>query len=27
MNDQAASEEYMNAMSWPADQVFYGDSP
>jgi hypothetical protein len=25
MNDQAASEEYMNAMSWPADQVFYGE--
>jgi hypothetical protein len=24
MNDQAASEEYMNAMQWPADEVFYG---
>jgi hypothetical protein len=25
MNEQAASQEYMNAMSWPANEVFYGD--
>ena len=23
-NEEAASQEYMNAMAWPADQVFYG---
>jgi len=24
MNEQAASQEYFNAMSWPANQVFFG---
>jgi hypothetical protein len=24
MNEQAASEQYMNAMQWPADEVFFG---
>jgi hypothetical protein len=24
MNEEAASQEYMNAMSWPANQVFLG---
>jgi hypothetical protein len=24
MNEEAASQEYMNAMSWPANRVFYG---
>jgi hypothetical protein len=23
-NEEAASQEYMNAMAWPANQVFYG---
>jgi hypothetical protein len=24
MNEEAASQEYMNAMAWPANQVFFG---
>jgi len=24
MNEEAASQEYMNSMAWPANQVFFG---